>query len=364
MAQTLCNGDVTVVTIPQAFSDLTGTVTGTQLPGGAPTGTGAVVMATNASLTSPTLITPVLGTPASGTLTNCTFPVLNQNTTGSSASCTGNAATVTGLVVASGKTHTVNNSITLAGTDATTMTFPGSSDTVVTLGATQTLTSKTLTSPTMTAPALGTPASGTLTNCSGLPAANIVAGTMASGMTLVAPVLGTPASGTLTNCTFPVLNQNTTGTAGGLTGTPAITVGAITSASETCSGVVQAKRMTAHGGTVPTSTSFALSAGWGTTPTLTIVGGTDQACAITIVAKATVGASPTVTYTFKDGTWTNAPIVVCDRTDVSAAAAAPGATVTNQWATTSVSATAVTFTFNGTPVANNTYGLAWVAMGT
>ena len=38
-----------------------------------------------------------LGTPSSGTLTNCTFPTLNQNTTGSSASCTGNAATATNL---------------------------------------------------------------------------------------------------------------------------------------------------------------------------------------------------------------------------------------------------------------------------
>lgn len=36
-----------------------------------------------------------LGTPSSGTLTNCTFPTLNQNTSGSSASCTGNAATST-----------------------------------------------------------------------------------------------------------------------------------------------------------------------------------------------------------------------------------------------------------------------------
>ena len=50
------------------------------------TGTGAAVFAT-----SPTLVTPALGTPSSGTLTNCTFPTLNQNTTGSSASCTGNA---------------------------------------------------------------------------------------------------------------------------------------------------------------------------------------------------------------------------------------------------------------------------------
>lgn len=47
------------------------------------TGTGANVFAT-----SPTLVTPVLGTPTSGTLTNCTFPTLNQNTTGSAATLT------------------------------------------------------------------------------------------------------------------------------------------------------------------------------------------------------------------------------------------------------------------------------------
>lgn len=74
-----------------------------------------------------------------------------------------------GLIAASGKALTVSNSITLAGTDATTFTFPGASDTVVGLAAAQTLTNKTLTSPTLTSPALGTPASGTLTNCTALP---------------------------------------------------------------------------------------------------------------------------------------------------------------------------------------------------
>ena len=44
------------------------------------TGTGAAVFAT-----SPTFVTPALGTPASGNLTNCTFPTLNQNTTGTAA---------------------------------------------------------------------------------------------------------------------------------------------------------------------------------------------------------------------------------------------------------------------------------------
>jgi hypothetical protein len=50
-----------------------------------------------------------------------------------------------GINVASGKVATVNNSLTLAGTDATTMTFPSSSDTVAGLVATQTLTNKTIT---------------------------------------------------------------------------------------------------------------------------------------------------------------------------------------------------------------------------
>ena len=47
----------------------------------------------------------------------------------------------------------------------------------------------------------------------------------ATSPTLVTPALGTPASGTLTNCTFPILNQNTTGTAGGLSSTLAISSG-------------------------------------------------------------------------------------------------------------------------------------------
>lgn len=41
---------------------------------------------TNKTLTSPTLTAPVLGTPASGDLASCTFPQLNQNTTGSAGS--------------------------------------------------------------------------------------------------------------------------------------------------------------------------------------------------------------------------------------------------------------------------------------
>lgn len=45
------------------------------------TGSGSVVLSN-----TPTLVTPLLGTPTSGNLANCTFPTLNQNTTGTAAS--------------------------------------------------------------------------------------------------------------------------------------------------------------------------------------------------------------------------------------------------------------------------------------
>ena len=47
------------------------------------TGTGSVVLSD-----SPTLVSPALGTPASGNLANCTFPTLNQSTTGNAATAT------------------------------------------------------------------------------------------------------------------------------------------------------------------------------------------------------------------------------------------------------------------------------------
>ena len=73
----------------------------------ASTGSGSVVLST-----SPTLVTPALGTPASGNLANCTFPTLNQNTTGS-------AATVT-TTINSGATGTTQATSTNNTTIATT----------------------------------------------------------------------------------------------------------------------------------------------------------------------------------------------------------------------------------------------------
>ena len=74
------------------------------------TGSGSVVLST-----SPTLVTPLLGTPTSGNLANCTFPTLNQNTTGNAAT-----ATTVSTTVASGATGTTqtagDNSLKIATT--------------------------------------------------------------------------------------------------------------------------------------------------------------------------------------------------------------------------------------------------------
>jgi len=55
------------------------------------TGTTNVVLSN-----SPTLVTPALGTPSSGNLANCTFPTLNQNTSGSAASLSATLAIASG----------------------------------------------------------------------------------------------------------------------------------------------------------------------------------------------------------------------------------------------------------------------------
>ena len=66
-------------------------------------GVNIVTTSSTDTLSNKTLSSVVLGTPTSGNLVNCTFPTLNQNTSGSSASCSGNAATAT--TFSTGKTN-------------------------------------------------------------------------------------------------------------------------------------------------------------------------------------------------------------------------------------------------------------------
>lgn len=119
--------------------------------------------------TSMMLVTPALGTPASGNLANCTFPTLNQNTTGSAASLS--ISGQTGLLTFTG----------LASTNRA-KTVRDAADTILELGGSYTPTG-TWTSMTLVTPALGTPASGVLTNCTSLPAASVNSGALVNGMT-------------------------------------------------------------------------------------------------------------------------------------------------------------------------------------
>jgi hypothetical protein len=214
------------------------------------TGSGNVVLST-----SPTLVTPILGTPTSGNLANCTFPTLNQNTTGTAA---GLSAT---LAVTSGGTGATTLTGVLKGTGTTAITAATAGTDYVAPGG-----------------ALGTPSSGTLTNATGLPLTTGVTGTLpvanggtgvttstgsgsnvlSTSPTLVTPILGTPTSGTLTSCTGLPLTT-------GVTGVLSVANGGTNASSAGITAFNNITGYTASGATGTTSTNIVFS----TNPTIT-----------------------------------------------------------------------------------------------
>ena len=192
------------------------------------TGSGALVFAT-----SPTLVTPALGTPSSGNLANCTFPTLNQNTSGSAATLTTprniNGVAFNGSIdiTVTAAAGTLSGATLAAGVTASSLTSVGTISAGVWNGSSisTTYTDAKVTSvngSTGAVSGLATTA-GTLAQFGATTSAQLLgvisdetgsgALVFATSPTLVTPALGTPASGTLTNCTFPTLNQNTTGSA-------------------------------------------------------------------------------------------------------------------------------------------------------
>jgi hypothetical protein len=90
------------------------------------TGSGALVFAT-----SPSLVTPLLGTPTSGNLANCTFPTLNQNTTGTAAGLSATLAVASG---GTGQTTYTNGQLLIGNTTGNTLakaTLTGTANQVV-----------------------------------------------------------------------------------------------------------------------------------------------------------------------------------------------------------------------------------------
>jgi hypothetical protein len=155
---------------------------------------------TNKTLTSPTLTAPVLGTPASGNFSTGTFtwPTFNQSTTGSAATLT-TARTINGV------------------------SFNGSANITITAATPNALT-------------IGTGLSGT--SYTGASAVTIALATgygdtlnpyasKTANFVLAAPtgVAGVPTFRAIVAADIPTLNQNTTGTAAGLSATLAVASG-------------------------------------------------------------------------------------------------------------------------------------------
>lgn len=88
--------------------------------------------------------------------------------TGSAWSVIGTSSGASNVVVVGGKTFTVNNTLTLSGTDSTTMTFPTTSATLARTDAANTFTGvQTMTSAVLTTPAITTPSIATGLSASG-----------------------------------------------------------------------------------------------------------------------------------------------------------------------------------------------------
>ena len=170
------------------------------------------------------------------------------------------------------------------------------------------------------------------------------------GLTITAGTLITPAGG-LTITGTPITLTGSLVIAGTLTG--------VTTAS--LSSDLTVRRLLTKNGTDVVAGDFVASAGWGNTPAAVITVGSnsnDTSGSISVfTGTAGLAANPTITLTFKDGTFTNQPVILVTRN-----ASVLNAPTTAFWASSGTATTAV-FTFVGTPGASLSYALDYHVLG-
>ena len=106
-------------------------------------------------------------------------------------------------------------------------------------------------------------------------------------------------------------------------------------------------------GQIPVAGDFALSAGWGTTASVTAVRGADNNPKVTVESSGTgQGANPTIAFTYHNGAFgntSNVPTFVCQMSDGTGVVA----DITHVESTT-----VLTMTYNAIPVAGLTYTIS------
>jgi hypothetical protein len=151
---------------------------------------------------------------------------------------------------------------------------------------------------------------------------NFTAGTItaaltgtASGNLVSGGALGTPSSGTLTNCTFPTLNQNTSGTAAGLSVTLVATSGGTGQSSYAVGDLVYASTTTALSKLADVATGNALiSGGVGVAPSYGKIGLTTHVSGTLPVANGGTGTTTLTANNVLLGNGASAPQFVAPGT--------------------------------------------------
>jgi hypothetical protein len=193
---------------------------------------------------------------------------------------------------------------------------------------------------------------GTVT-CSGLVTAS--AGLTVSTVGLIVSAGGAAVTGNSSVTGTLGVSSNITSTGGDVSCTAgSVTAGGVGATT----GRVVYGRAHATGGTpLVGATHLALSAGWGTTASVSAINARDSGGSFTITSAGTgQGASPTVTVTFADGTWTSAPVVILTRGGGTAAATRGGRI-------TSVTAAGFVATYDSTPLTGETHEFHFMVHG-